>query len=303
MRRRWNVVGAAAIAVLAAGTARAEGPGPAAFVGEATGWRERTALFSSAPAFSDPAPEAKRALDGTGSGDWLAVGRPIDGKRDKARPQEEAPRSGRHSVVGLDAERAKILLRSLTVPGWGQANLGHRRSATVFALAEATVWGSFTAFRIQEKLRTDSSLRTASLFGGVDLRGRDEDFRRIVGAFISNDEYNVLVVYRDAANLYYDDPVKYREYIAQHELTGANAWSWDSESSLERYRAQRRKAQRAGVRANTALAFAIADRLLSAVHAARISGHPRAPRSWNIEYGPAGGNDPTAFHLRVRTRF
>jgi hypothetical protein len=292
----------AALALTLAGAAWAQPPVDPGYAREAAEWRDHGGLFSVAEA-PGRVRDRPAVVDPSESGGWLAIGKPIDRKPDGGEPQGSDKHSGHRGVPGLDAQRAKILLRSLTVPGWGQATVGHRRSATVFALAEATIWGAFTAYRIQEKLRTDSSLRTASLFAGVDLRSRDEDFRRLVGAFISNDEYNVLVVYRDAANLYYDDPVRYREYIAQHELTGANAWSWDSESSLQRYRAQRRKAQRAGVSANTALAFAIADRLLSAVHAARVSGHPRAPRSWNIEYGPAGGSDPTAFHLGVRTRF
>ena len=290
----------AALTMFLAASAWADAATVVSYADEALEWRQRSMLFAVAPT---PAAPALTTDDGTRMGDLLAVGRPIDGRRGNEPGGDTQKRSGRHGVPGLDAGRARILLRSLTVPGWGQATLGRTRSATVFALAEATIWGSFTAYRIQEKLRTDSSLRTASLFAGVQLGGRDEDFRRLVGSFISNDEYNVLVVYRDAANLYYDDPVRYRAYIAQHELKGANAWEWDSESSLERYRAQRRKAQRAGVRANTALAFAIADRLLSAVHAARISTRPQAPRSWNIEYGPNGGSDPTAFHLGVRTRF
>lgn len=300
MPRRATSLCMAALTLLVAGSAWAEAAAVVSYANEALEWRQRSVLFTTAPS---PAALTLTPDDGTQTGDLLAIGKPIDGRGGKEPRGDSTKRSDRHGIPGLDAERAKILLRSLTVPGWGQATLGRTRSATVFALAEATIWGSFTAYRIQEKLRTDSSLRTASLFAGVQLGGRDEDFRRLVGSFISNDEYNVLVVYRDAANLYYDDPVRYRAYIAQHELRGSNAWEWDSESSLERYRAQRRKAQRAGVRANTALAFAIADRLLSAVHAARISTRPRAPRSWDIEYGPNGGSDPTAFHLGVRTRF
>ncbi len=213
-------------------------------------------------------------------------------------------RGSAHARPVLDAARARILLQSLTVPGWGQATLGARRSATVFALAEASVWASFTAFRIQQHFRIESSERTAALFAGIRLEGRDDEFHRIVGGFISSEEYNRLVVFRDAANLYYDDPVAYRAYIAAHQLTGSDAWAWDSEGSFNRYRAQRQDAQRAARRANTALALAIANRLLSALHAARIAGRPApAAQGWNIECVPVDPNDPSAFHLGVRTRF
>jgi hypothetical protein len=207
-------------------------------------------------------------------------------------------------AIGLSPERARLLLRSLTVPGWGQATAGRHTAATVFGLAEIGVWTSFTAFRIQSQLRRDTYERTAELFAGVDLSGRDEDFRRTVGSYLSSDEYNQLVVFREAANLYYNDPVAYRQYIAEHSIGGANTWSWDSDESLLRYRAQRKDAQRAGIRANTVLACAVVNRLLSMVHAARIPTHaPAAPRSWNFEVTPAPGNDALAYRMGVRARF
>ena len=204
--------------------------------------------------------------------------------------------------IGLSAERAQLLLRSLTVPGWGQATAGHKKSATAFALVEIGVWTSFTAFRIQSHLRRESSDRTAQLFAGIDLSGRDEEYRRIVGSYISSDEYNQLVVFREAANLYYDDPVAYRAYIADHVVQAGDVWSWNSEENLVRYRSQRQDSQRATVRANTALACAVVNRLLSMVHAARIK--PDAPpQSWDFEITPAPGNDAFAYRMGVRARF
>ena len=206
-------------------------------------------------------------------------------------------------TIGLSAERAQLLLRSLTMPGWAQASSGHRKSAMAFALAEVGVWTSFSAFRIQSHLRKQTSERTAQLFAGVDLSGRDEEYRRIVGSYISSDEYNQLVVYRDAANLYYDDPVAYRAYIAGHLVAQADMWSWNSDESLLRYRAQRKDAQRASIRANTALACAVVNRLFSMVHAARIKTPDAPPRSWNFEVTPAPSEDAFAYRMGVRARF
>lgn len=211
-------------------------------------------------------------------------------------------------VPGLSADRARVLLRSLTFPGWGQASAGHRTSATVFGLAELGVWASFTAFKIQSHLRQDTYERTARLAAGIDLSDRDEEYRRIVGSYLSSEEYNLLVVHRDAANLYLvgedgPDYEAYRDYIAKNSVGGANAWSWDSEESLIRYQAQRRDAQRAGIRANSALAVAIVNRLLSAVHAARASTREPRAQSWQLEVLPGRGDDPTAVSVGVRTRF
>jgi hypothetical protein len=210
--------------------------------------------------------------------------------------------------LALTPERAQAMLRSMTVPGWGQATLGHPTAAAVFGVIESGVWGSFMAFRIQERLRREGSARTARIFAGVDLKGRDEEFLRLVGAFASSDEYNLLVVTRDAANLYYDEPDRYRDYIATHSLGGANHWSWQDEGSFLRYRAQRKDAQRAGLRANTALALAVGNRILSVLHTARIAGRKAAPaaatpRTWNFEVRPAGGDDPTAYRFGLRASF
>jgi hypothetical protein len=219
------------------------------------------------------------------------------------------PAVTRHPT-GLGAERARILLRSLTVPGWGQATLGRRRSAAAFALAESGVWASFVSFRVQELLRRRSYENTARLFAGIDLDGRDEEFRRIVGIYPSSEEYNRLVVYRDAANLYLTDPktydtVKYREYIAEHSLKGADSWAWDSFDSYDRYGEQRKQTRRAGLRANAMLGLAIANRLVSAIHAARHAGRPvpeSTSHSWRLECGPTPG-EPLAMRLGVSLRY
>ena len=133
---------------------------------------------------------------------------------------------------------------------------------------------------------------------------RDEEFRRTIGSYLSSEEYNQLVVYREAANLYYNDPPAYRKYIAEHSVGGRDSWSWDGVASLLHYRAQRKDAQRAAIRANTALACAVVNRLLSMAHAARIKTHATAtPRSWNLEVTPAPGDDAFAYTLGLRAHF
>lgn len=204
----------------------------------------------------------------------------------------------------LWGERAQVLLRSMTIPGWGQAMLGHPTAATTFALADLAIWTSYAAFRIQESMRLNSSTDTARLFAGIDLSGRDDSFRRNVGAYPSSDLYNIYVVRREAANLYFGDPAAYNAYIAAHQLTGSDSWYWVSEDAFNQYHDQRKSAQEAARRANTALAFAFANRMLSALHAARLV-HPEgddSPTGWRLEYTPSP-SDPTAFQIGVSARF
>jgi hypothetical protein len=236
----------------------------------------------------------------------------VAGLATASRPDGVTPatEAARHAASALGSARARILLRSLTLPGWGQATLGHRGSAVFFGLTETAVWGTFTAFRIQVAMREDAFLRTARLLAGIDLSGRDEEWRRIVGGYSSSDEYNQLVVVRDAANLYYDDPEAYRAYVAAHSLTGVDSWRWASAEAQTRYSSQRKMAQRAAQRANTVLAAAVVNRIVSALHAARVAGRagagaaPAEPkRSWRFEAVPGVGEDPLAFQLRVRAQF
>lgn len=232
----------------------------------------------------------------------------IRGGKTPPKPKAEKPgstrRSRRGSLVQLTPERAQALLRSLTVPGWGQATLGHPTAARVFGVLEAGIWGTFTSFKIQQKLRSNGAATTARLFAGVDLRGKDEEFKRIVGFYASSAEYNQLVVARDAANQFYDDPDAYREYIAKHSIGGDLAWSWQDERSFNRYAAQRKDAHRASQRANTALACAIGNRILSVLHTARVAGRKAAPaHAWNFEVTPVGEEDPTAYRFALRTSF
>jgi hypothetical protein len=215
------------------------------------------------------------------------------------------PKRGRRAAnvappIAFTPERAQVLLRSLTVPGWGQATLGRRTAATVFGVLEAGIWSSFVAFRVQESLRMHSAIRTARLFAGIELEGRDDSYRRLVGDYPSSDDYNLFVVYRDAANQFYDDPALFEAWVARHEVKGADAWSWDTAQHFQQFRDQVKGSQRAGLRANTALALAIANRIASALHAARYAGGtPEAPRT-GVRLEPSFGIDGASLALRAR---
>jgi hypothetical protein len=262
-------------------------------------------VTSAAPLDLGDHPMVSRLVLATGS--ITAPREPSKSKPKKhGKAQEGAPVD---ENAGLGPERAQILLRSLTLPGWGQATLGLNGSAKVFLVLEAGIWGSYIAFRVQEAQRTDSYLRTARLAAGIDLSQQDDEFRRIVGAFASSDEYNLLVVTRDAANLYLSDPnhqdlASYRAYIEQHSLKGDMSWQWSDEGSFDRYGNQRKSAQKAGLRSNTALALAVANRLVSALHAARAAGrmHAGAPQGWRLDLDP-DPTSPGAFRAALSTNF
>lgn len=296
--RALFVIAALAAGAFAAGTARADAPAPAVPLRLGTE-QFLAAAWEPGPMISPLALEGA-TLSGFGERDTTR-----GGKGKKARK----PREPRPAGMALGPERARILLRSLTMPGWGQATLGRRTSAMVFATADIGIWATFASFRIQEQMRREAYRQTALLGAGIDLTGRDEEFRRIVGAFSSSDEYNLYVVTRDAANLYLTDVYApdmdgYRAYIEKYSLRGEDAWNWSSANAFLRYGAQRKDAHRAAIRANSMMGLAIANRIISALHAARAAGQVRPPaRTWRFEVTPAPGTDATAFRAALSASF
>lgn len=204
----------------------------------------------------------------------------------------------------LGPGRASRMVKSLTLPGWGQASYGHPTAGVVFGVMETGVWGAFAAFRIQAVMRTQAYVRTAQIFAGIDLSHRSDAFRHTVGSYLSSDDYNRLVVFQDAASLYPSDPMQYRRYIAEHELRGADTWHWSSVDAVLRYQGQRKSAKRTLVRANAALTGAVVNRIVSVIHASRMRPGRRGAHSWRLDFTPPGGaGDPTAFRLGIRRDF
>lgn len=159
-------------------------------------------------------------------------------------------------------------LRSLAVPGWGQLATGHKTQAAAFLALEASSWGAFITFQRQGKLRRDSYFETARLYAGIDLEGQDERIHRLVGLYQSNDVFNQYVVRREAA-FFIDDPAEQEAYIAAQSLGGAESWEWMEFEDFLRYREQRRSSEAAFHNSEFVVGFAIANRLVSAVMAAR----------------------------------
>jgi hypothetical protein len=145
-----------------------------------------------------------------------------------------------------------------------------------FFAVEAAIWTTFFVSIGQGEMRQDTYEQTALLFAGIDLSAVDGDFRSLVGRFISSDEYNRLVIMRDAANLHFGDPAAYNQYIEENSLKGNETWEWDTEDKFLRYAAERRSSERAFQRAEYALAAAVLNRLISGLAAWRMAPKPEA---------------------------
>jgi hypothetical protein len=213
-----------------------------------------------------------------------------------ALAQAEPTKPELKDVVDAPAKRspgpAGAALRSLLIPGWGQLATGHKTQAAIFGSLELGTWTSYVTFQRQGALRRDSYFATARLFANIDLKDKDESYRKLVGQYRSSDVYNQYVVLREAT-FFYEDPTERQQYIDSRSISAANAWSWgDSFDQFERYRAERRASEQAFKNGQYALGFAIINRLVSAIAAARVAASKRS-REHALESEAAPGH-PTA---------
>lgn len=162
--------------------------------------------------------------------------------------------------------------RSLLLPGWGSLHQGHRNLGLAFLAVEAGFITTLAVSSGQGSMRSESSIETAQLYAGIDLKSHDDNFRKLVSNYQSSDEYNRLVVMRDAAALYYGDFASYTAYIDRHSLKGADTWNWQDETQWGVYQDLRRSSERAYQTARFAAAGLIVNHVVSAIVASRM--HP-----------------------------
>lgn len=188
-------------------------------------------------------------------------------------PVGDSPSGASPSVYSEGGKsRAKALALSTLVPGAGQYYAGKKGRAYFFFLTESAIWTSFVVFEVQGYLRKDNYVEFAELMAGVDAEGKPEDFYRALGRYMQSDpgpgSYNEDVR-REARALYPDDKQKQDQYLQQNGFFGKNAWQWQSEEDQTYYRNLRKRSQLSFRRATYMLGVAVANRILSAMDAAR----------------------------------
>lgn len=151
----------------------------------------------------------------------------------------------------------KAALLSALVPGLGEYYSGHRHRALISGAAEAGIWTSFVTFKVQEGLRRDRSIEYALAFAGA-RPGGDEDYFKAMGQFVRAEgpgQWNEFVRRRSRDT----------GEVVGREYTGDEAWAWTSIDRFIEYRQLRRGMLSADEHAQNAIAFAVANRIISIV--------------------------------------
>jgi hypothetical protein len=173
--------------------------------------------------------------------------------------------------------RLKAIFLSLLLPGLGEYTAGDRTGAYVFFGAEAAIWGSYAALQIQGHLREDRYEEFAHVWAGVEKpEGRDVTYYSNLERYESYDQYRVVAIRAGDGDLYAGRP----------ELH----WAWTTDERRIRFQDLRSDADRSFHRSEFALAGALLNRLLSAIHVARsVRGSPRSSFSFHMRGDPTAG--------------
>ncbi len=179
--------------------------------------------------------------------------------------------------------RVKAMLLSLVLPGLGQINAGHTAWGYGFLGAEAAIWASFAGFRIQADMREDRYVDFAERWGGVaDAEGHDSTYYTNMGKYDSYEEYRVIAIRSDEGS---PDEELYPE---------EQQWRWPSTERRRRFRSLVSASEDSDQRAELMIGFALLNRAIAVVHAARaVPSHREPSLSLGFRPGNAGELMPT----------
>jgi hypothetical protein len=180
----------------------------------------------------------------------------------------------------------KDMLASVLMPGLGELRTGRRNRAIGHIAAEAAIWTGFVVLRIQGELRKNDYVEYARIYAGVQAGGKQGDgYYRSLARYRRSDpgpnSYNEKEVREVARTLFPDDLDARKEYIAQHEIHGGLAWSWESDENWRSYRDLRTSSERSYQRSRFCIAAAIGNRIASVLGLARS----RGPGGTSLDFG------------------
>lgn len=211
-------------------------------------------------------------------------------------PQDEARQAARDSLARTAVERpaatrsqgpapSGLFLRSLVVPGWGQAVLarsrpevkGRGRTGFLVDLGLAAgMWGLGRHAEIKAAESRSHAMRVA----GAAAHGDNSDYWVDVSNYLSRADYNQAMLEANLPQRRYLDP--------------AEDWDWGRREELIRYRDLRAMSERAQAQALATGGAIFINHVLSGVQALRLA---RQPGSAEV------GVLPTPAGLALRVEF
>ena len=248
------------------------------------------ATEARAPAAGAPSVFAPLEIEPASFGDLAQVNPTKSDDEDDEKEKEKAKAKAKEQVKTEPAgepapadelddldqgpSRGKVILLSALVPGLGQLEAGHTGMGTVFLIGEAACWASLAIFRVQGNERQDRYIEYAGRFAGVaDAGGQSDDYYGNLAKYDHSgepggpDSYNEMEVRLVARELYPDDRAQQDAYILENQITGDQAWDWESDERRFEYGDIRVASETAYHRSEYAVAGLVVGRILSVMHA------------------------------------
>src|SRR5262249_14597398 len=152
--------------------------------------------------------------------------------------------------------------------GLGQNLSGHPGRAKFFYGAEATVWLSSAGFRVLSHLRFNDVREFARIRGQADPQDHSDTYFQLLSDYPSSDVYNIAI--RDEARVIYpDDRWAQLAYTDAHSIRGEQEWHWPDYATRREFQLIRHDALSARRRSVLVTGWAVVNRLVSAIDAAR----------------------------------
>ena len=183
-------------------------------------------------------------------------------------------------------ERGDAFLKSLVLPGWGQYDGGHKKSAVFFALTEVAIIGGMVAFRAHGAAKRNDYKALAAMHAGV-VGEHPHDFYVDIGNWDSVDDYN-------------EQRLQDREFDRLYTST-LDSWEWDSQESriqMEKIRIQSDKSFNS---VYYLIGGIVLNHIASAIHAGRVTSKGKtqatSSRDWHLGFTPLTRSQGLSVHL------
>lgn len=197
-------------------------------------------------------------------------------------------------VVSQKKNAGLAILYSFLLPGMGELYAGSYESGKYFTIADGVFWGVFAGFNIYGNWQQNNYISFAKSFGGVELKGKDEDYYAVIGDYLDIDQYNRT----QELNRNFSETLDPR----------MNYWKWDSNTQRKEYRNMWTSSEQAFNNIRFAAGALILNRIISAINAVRlVAAHNKKISdeiSWKISFGVNNNNNlPSSLTVNFQTSF
>jgi hypothetical protein len=157
-----------------------------------------------------------------------------------------------------EVSRGGAMLRSLLIPGWGEAYLGYHGTANAFFWSDVAIWATVIGLETYSRWREDQFIAFATQHSGAQMSGKSDSFYAVISNYRDTEAYNEAKLRNRDFDALYTDPSYY--------------WSWDSDQSRLDYDHIRLSSRAAHNKIYFFIGAAALNRIISVIDAGKKAG-------------------------------